>query len=244
MRLITLQINNWETYNPRADRGNYAWFKFRNDFFSDQNLFGQSDACRLMFIFLCCEASRTNSGEIALNTKYVAAILSHTEKQVIENINILSSTVLVTVINGSSRDCDAARLVAKKDLDLGDLDLGDLDKKESFSEPSKVLEALPEFLMIDKTLSEIFRIKKINQKLQRSWLQAFKEPEWIIQEINKALAWECSNIEKKNFGKFMTGWLNRGWDSRKIINNHGMSKNEQASQKNMDQMDRIEKGLL
>jgi hypothetical protein len=60
--------------------------------------------------------------------------------------------------------------------------------------------------------------RKAKGTLVRGWLEIFPEPDWILGELRKAHIWEEANPrkKKKDFGKFMTNWLTRGWDSRKI----------------------------
>lgn len=85
-----------------------------------------------------------------------------------------------------------------------------------------------------ESLAELFVVRKIKPELSSSWLLAFPEPDWITQEINKAVAWENANPRnrKKDFGRFMTNWLNRGWDNRRTtsINNRA----EQRTNNNLD----------
>lgn len=87
-------------------------------------------------------------------------------------------------------------------------------KNISSEQSSKPIVALEELKPIHATIQE----RDISTNVQKSWLEAFPEPEWIIGEIRKALAWEASNPRrrKKQFSKFMTSWLTRSWDSRKI----------------------------
>ncbi len=98
--LVSIKINNWEKFNPRSDRGNFAWFRFQNSFFSDQVVFGLSSECKLLFIFLCCEASRHNSEAIKINPEYVSHLLKTRSSEIISNLNKLRSSGLVELLNG------------------------------------------------------------------------------------------------------------------------------------------------
>lgn len=91
-------------------------------------------------------------------------------------------------------------------------------QKEKKAPSNKLHEAnapLPDELI----LSHDYLIeRKAKPSLVKEWLSIFPEPDWIIGELKKAHLWELANPrkKKKDFGKFMTNWLNRGWDTRKI----------------------------
>src|SRR5258708_1215195 len=100
--LIGITILNWEKFNPRSDRANYSWFRMQNTFFSDQAIFGLPDPVQLLFMFLCCEASKCNTGQIALRLDYISAIRRRSEEDIRKDIEILSGAGLISVELASS----------------------------------------------------------------------------------------------------------------------------------------------
>ncbi len=58
---------------------------------------------------------------------------------------------------------------------------------------------------------------EVAEKVQRLWLAAYPEPEWIQTEILKALAWIESNPSRRpqKFGMFMNNWLSKGWEIKR-----------------------------
>lgn len=86
------------------------------------------------------------------------------------------------------------------------------------SNSSGAIKVLKEFLPVEDAVKE----RGITEGVQKSWLQAFPDHEWIVSEIRKALAWEATNPKrrKKNFSAFMFKWMNYGWDRRKDITNN------------------------
>lgn len=97
--LITVTIPNWPKYNPRSDRANHSWFRFQNAFFSDQVLFGLTDAQRLLFIFLMCEASRSGSkGQLEIETLYVSGLRMRSNSEIIADIRALAARGRIDVI--------------------------------------------------------------------------------------------------------------------------------------------------
>lgn len=102
-----------------------------------------------------------------------------------------------------------------------------------FSESS-----LPEIHPDLNSISEIIIERKISFKSQQAILQAFPEPQFVISEIKKMLAWEAANPsnKKKNFSRFATNWLTRSWDSRRAI---PQSKSEQRQRSNQDALNEV-----
>lgn len=92
-------IPNWTKFNPRQDRSNYAWFRFQNDFLHDQKIFPLSEKEKLTYMFLLCEASKKNTGEITISVVYASAILRFKESEVIDCIKVLNSCGVVTAIS-------------------------------------------------------------------------------------------------------------------------------------------------
>lgn len=89
MDIIEIEIKNWDEYNPRADRANYSWFRFQNDFFHDQRLFGADPNTILVFQMLLCEASKKSSGCVDVSVIYLATMrqIPHTQiHQIIQEL--------------------------------------------------------------------------------------------------------------------------------------------------------------
>ena len=91
-----------------------------------------------------------------------------------------------------------------------------LQKKEKKPKPDDNPEhyaVLREYLSMGKELQE----RRVTGKVQWQWNQTFPDPEWVLQQMNMALAWEASNParKKKNFAAFITRWLTKAWDYRK-----------------------------
>lgn len=96
MSFVKVIIPNFNEYNPRADRANYTWFRFQNDFFINQKLFGLTDAQSILFIIILCEASKKNKPEVEINIDYLAAIRKTTSAKLIKDFQILIDLGVVT----------------------------------------------------------------------------------------------------------------------------------------------------
>jgi len=76
-------------------------------------------------------------------------------------------------------------------------------------------------------------LQDVTKDLQTKWLAAYPSPDWIVHEIKKADVWMTANPSKrpKNFGRFMSGWLAKGFESYR----KGLPTNQKTySQKNAD----------
>lgn len=101
MQMIRISIVNWEKFNPRSDRANYSWFRFQNDFFHDQNVFGIGNVEKLLFIFICCEASKKNSAAVELRLDYISANLRVPQDEIQKAITAIKDAALVEIVDVS-----------------------------------------------------------------------------------------------------------------------------------------------
>lgn len=107
--LLRVSIPNWEKFNPRADRGNFHWFRMQNDFFLDQRVFQLDAETKLIFMFLLCEGSRKNGEEFELSPEYAGGLLRLPASSVLNAVERLSSFGLVACktqidANGTKRN--------------------------------------------------------------------------------------------------------------------------------------------
>lgn len=84
MRIIVIEIKNWDKYNPRSDAKSTSWFRMSNDFFNDPDFYGQPLVVRLTWIYILCVASKKMSGVVKVNTQQIADSISFTGTKFIE----------------------------------------------------------------------------------------------------------------------------------------------------------------
>lgn len=83
----------------------------------------------------------------------------------------------------------------------------------TYAQSKLIAEVYPtDLLPVSETLAE----RGVKPELAVQWL-ALYSLEFIMREIHGAIAWELANPKKakKNFSRFMTGWLSRGWLNNK-----------------------------
>ena len=95
MEMLRVSIPNWEKFNPRADRGNFHWFRMQNDFFMDQRVFQLNSDDKLVLILLLCESSRKNGEEFDVSVEYASSLLRLSSSTVFKAVERLSKIQLV-----------------------------------------------------------------------------------------------------------------------------------------------------
>lgn len=242
MQMIRISIVNWEKFNPRSDRANYSWFRFQNDFFHDQNVFGLGNTEKLLFIFVCCEASKKNSKVIDLRLDYISANLRVPQDEIQSALKSIESAKLVEMIDLSchqekpsakpqkqkrptkSRHDDGKQpsLIPATIRDETERDVTNVTNTEESSErnerngqnePDELIAVLKPYDP-EMKLRRTFYERNVPPETQQAFLDAYPDPQWVAQQAFKALAWEVMNPakRKKNFPRFLGNWLSRGWD--------------------------------
>lgn len=99
--LVTISAKNWEKYNPRADRDNFSWFRFQNNFYNDDKLFDLSGDERHIYLMCLCTISDTANKNTVLSMSKVASVLRLTvqfvEKTLVKlerELDLISTSIL------------------------------------------------------------------------------------------------------------------------------------------------------
>lgn len=237
MQMIRISILNWEKFNPRSDRANYSWFRFQNDFFHDQNVFGLGNTEKLLFIFICCEASKKNSKVVDLRLDYISANLRVVQDEIQTAIKNIENTKLIEMIDLSchqekpsakpqkqkrptkSRHNDgkypsSIHATGRDETERNETNAtNETEESTERHESNELVSALKPYDPEEK-LQRVFSERNVPKETQQAFLDAYPDPQWVAQQAFKALAWEVMNPakRKKNFPRFLGNWLSRGWD--------------------------------
>lgn len=243
MATIDIRVMNWAKFNPRADRGNFAWLRFQNSFFSDQAIFSLPANAKLLFVFLCCEASKNNSDTLSLESDYIAAMLRVPEKDISSYISALCSKGLVKPLKDRSKTSDENAL-PPNGTERNGTEQDGTERTEQKSVPVDSAVADPPFSCGDDFLDSLFMERRVTGKHWKAWSEAFPDPEWVKQEIRKAVTWELGSPKnrKRNFAAFVGRWLSRGWDTRAREAPRRMTRAEELSDYNQRMHEKILKG--
>jgi hypothetical protein len=87
---LVIRFNNWEKYQQRKDIKNPWWFALKNDFATNPNFLKFTKDEKLCFIYLLCEASKTNkNGILIVETDFMSDFFGMPSKTITQTIEKL-----------------------------------------------------------------------------------------------------------------------------------------------------------
>lgn len=222
--MVTIKFKNWDKYNKRQkDIRRPLWFAMSNEIFLDPFYSELTDQERQAFLWLLCEASRQNKyGEVEVSerlfcqiTGYKASVLEATLDKLLKSGVAAGSRQDGGGIATATRHNNTEHNKTRQDK----IHLAQTENSASLCHPKVYFE-----------MSDVFDQRNVKAKVTCSWVEAYPDPEWVMQEIRKALAWEVANSgrKKKDFGRFMTNWLARGWDKRRTSVGYNRAEQREA----------------
>jgi hypothetical protein len=206
--VIKLKFKNWDKYNKRQkDIRRPFWFAMSNEIFLDPFYSDLSDQERQAFLWLLCEASRQNKyGELDVAPKLFTQITGY-------KCSVLDSVIDKLLKSGAAAGSrqDGGKIATATEQNITEQNKTGQNTLVRSDESSSHPEAFGEVL-------KIFTERSVKPTVTIGWIEAFPDPRWVMGEIKKAVAWENANParRKKDFGRFMTNWLMKGWDSRRV----------------------------
>jgi hypothetical protein len=221
MQSISIEIINWERFNPRKDLTSTSWFRFQNNFFENHEFYSMNHAEICFWIYLLSLASKKQSSTIIVNSDHANRIGRFTEKQIKSSIKKLVELQCIVVVcnehvTSTSRG-QHENVVLHNVTERNETKQNETEQKSVVGVFSKTT---PTAIACYSALEGTFRDRGITKGVQDRWSQAFPDAGWVCGEIQKALAWEASNPgrKKKNFAAFITRWMTKSWDVRKVGN--------------------------
>jgi hypothetical protein len=209
--MVKLKFKNWDKYNKRQkDIRRPFWFAMSNEIFLDPFYSDLTDQERQAFLWLLCEASRQNKyGEVDVAPKLFSQITGY-------KCSVLESVIDKLLKSGAAAGSrqNGGRITTATEQNRTEQDRTEQDKKLLAQTDESASLVHPEPY---SELFEVFNQRKVKAKVTGSWVEAYPDPRWVVQEVRKALSWETANPgrKKKDFARFMTNWLSRSWDSRR-----------------------------
>lgn len=206
---MIIKFLNWDKYNKRQkDIRRPLWFALSNEIFLDPFYTDLSDQERQAFLWLLCEASRQNKyGEVEVSERLFCQMTGY-KKQTLDTT--ISKLLKSERAAGSRQDGGVNATATRQDKTVQNKTRQDTtegaSEKNSLSHP----EAFSD-------LHGFFLERGVKPEITLAWEKTYPDPTWVLQEVRKAIAWETANSSRRkiNFGRFMTNWLNKGWDSRR-----------------------------
>lgn len=99
----TIEILNWDRYNPKRDQSTYTWLRLNNDIATDPKLFSLTAGQKFGWITLLCEASRANGSTVRLNAKWFERVVGLALKEFESLMDFLVETEVITVTTAGDR---------------------------------------------------------------------------------------------------------------------------------------------
>lgn len=228
--LIRIRIPKWERFNPRADRANHTWFRLENDFLEHRKVFHLSDVQIVLFLNLASIASKEGRPEFETRVSYLSALRKKKPAQIRNYLEILAASELIEVEYADAEPAesrqDDGKEPASRLTTLRNVTIRNERKEKESGEPARAaaphvappVPVIPE-LSEPEFVAQELRSRGVKPALQKTWIDAYPDLAWVRSEIGKAITWEAANPHKrkKDFGRFMTNWLARGWDRSRAM---------------------------
>lgn len=214
MGSINIEILNWEQYNPRGDSKKPSWFRMQNNFFFSTSTYDLTNDQKIVLIFLFSIASQKNLGSITLSIDYITRFTSVNTCDISNALEILKQKQILNYYPCESRtDPCESRTKSPTTNER---------TNERTQSSTGFANAPPRGCILElsgiSTTEEL--LSTTSHKLQLCWLEAYPSPDWIKAELQKSSVWLLANPKRKskNFGRFMSNWLNRAFENyRKTI---------------------------
>lgn len=229
-KTITLKFQNWDKHQVRKDYRRPHWFALSNDFPLDPKLFEFTNEEKLVLIFLLCEASKQNKlGEVEIHPEHWCRIVGISSKLLSQALEKIES-VQIAYRTGTDPVQNPNATIQYNTIHHS------TEHNTTRSEQSSIV--FPEGV---EELSSLWQSRGVKPQQLQAILQAFPEPQWVMGEAKKAVAWEEANPsrKKKDFARFLNNWLARAWDSRRVL----PTKRNEAEEREALNRDAVQKAL-
>lgn len=239
---IEIEVTNWETYNPRKDLKKPSWFRLENDLLTGSKYFDLSPTEKLLMVLIFSLVSQANGKPITLSYRYLKMFTELENDAITKTIDFiiqkgtvrLTRTESVRTRTESEQICTQPEQIRTESGPICTLrdetrrdernetgrDVTRRDERDGTRRDETARSWAPEPPPPQELnlIGEELKIRGVKFLLMTQWLQTYPDPGWITQEVRKAFSWEMANPKrrKKDFGRFMTNWLAKGWDRRQL----------------------------
>lgn len=231
MRIVELEIKNWEKHNPRTDVKTARWFKMSNEFFSDPEFYGVSLEARAVWMFFLCTASKKSSGNIKVNTQMIADLLRIRVESVDYAVQELErcGSILTNPVTLVSDDLrperkDKVTKIIRALEEKREEEIRREEKREEYictelgvaDSVPKVVRKFGAIPTLSKNDEVIALLKTVPHDSQALWIKTYNDVPWILSEFSKIIIWLNCNprrAPKSRMNAFISTWLGRSWEA-------------------------------
>lgn len=98
---MKIRICKWDKYNPRprGDVKSSSWFRLENEWITDPDFYDYDCGQKLIWIWLCSEASKKMRGEVKINPRQIADALHLAVELVADTIRTFETAGFVEILD-------------------------------------------------------------------------------------------------------------------------------------------------
>lgn len=213
----TVEILNWEKFNPRKDLKATAWFRLQNSLFEDPNFFDWSHSEILFWVYILSLASKKQTGSIRFSDAHAERIGRFKLRDAESSLEKLVELQCIKVtLRG--RDIDVTRTLHARHTTNERTDVtNETNVTNAATSDSRSASPMIAHPMLFGEASQDL-LEKTKREAQDAWVKTYGDTAWIKQELGKAWAWCKCNPDrnpKSNWSRFVNNWLSRAWEQHR-----------------------------
>lgn len=227
MRVLILEVMNWEKYNPRSDVKSASWFRMSNSFFSDADFYGKSASVRLTWLSILCEASVKMSAIVKINTLQIANSITTQElplttnciESAISELKLIKNTSNQPILidhteSNNINTIESDRNIQSKCPLHTDIQTNkQTNVTNNITEKNKPARSKQKKALVSSTLAFLFEptdeiqvwLLTGTEQAQRDILTKYSH-HVLVEEIKKAYLWQLEH-QARNAGMFLVTWM-------------------------------------
>jgi len=211
---VHVTVLNWSKFNPRRDVKRPSWFRLEHTLFSDHKFYDLNAEEIAFWVYCLCCASESNSGTFLLNRNHALKIGRFKAGTIDSAIKKLKDIEAITVdVTPTSRTRNEVVTSTGATDERTDVRTNVTNETDAPTPDKPAVRDTHHFFQVS------YKSWEIRQTTIVAWQQAYSK-QFVFDELRKAAAWLEANRHKapKNFERFFTSWLSRGWESeRKLL---------------------------
>lgn len=217
METVTVTICNWEKYNDRKDVKKASWLRLENETYSSESLYGLTAEEKWAWVCMLMLASKRHTPEITFRTDWFEYQMGVKPKVLISAVEKLARNNAILCLDGNARENVPADSRARENMPATD---GRTNERTDDIRPvSKRIDTRPNSLPSEFT--GVWVYDRLTEGMWAELNSVYDDPEWVEDECRKMAVWLSANTNKarktpKGWCRFITAWLNRSWDSRRV----------------------------
>lgn len=249
---LTIEILNWDRFNPRKDVKNSSWFRLEHSLFDDPDFYDLTHAELAFWIYLLCHASKKNSPKFVLSFAHAERVGRFKQSEIKSALEKLEAIQCVLVgVTDTLRPRNEGVTETCTTNETGRDERDDTERDGTNAQTSERVNVLFELWNQERgSLPECCEISEERRKKARAQLKKYPDLEHWRNVIHKFLASEfCVNEWKPGIDDLLSESkrlraLEGKYDKRNRGRSPPVTREQQVIDHNRSQYERILKGEL